>query len=109
MNIGLDYDDTITRDIEAFLAMIAIFRSRHHNVYITTMRYPHECIDLHPGIVSVVNGVYPTSRKAKEPFMFSKGIRNDVWIDDNPKAIYQNSEQAFGISPVEDIVIYLSN
>lgn len=106
MNIGLDYDDTITRDPAAFLAMIKLFRERKHNVYITTMRYPSECDSILPEIKDAVNGVYATSRTAKEPFMYQQGIRIDVWMDDNPRAIHMHAEQAFGgtVSPEGAIV-----
>jgi hypothetical protein len=39
-----------------------------------------------------VHGFYFTAGKGKEKFMYAQGIRIDVWVDDNPRAIIQSME-----------------
>lgn len=87
MNIGLDYDDTITRDPAMWMSIISIMQQSGHKVYIVTWRTEKECKEIPAIILEWVDGTYPTSRKAKEKYMYSQGIRIDVWIDDNPSAI----------------------
>lgn len=94
LNIGLDYDDTYTRDIELWNAFIAYARKRGHKVYLVTWRFPEECAIVHRDLAGKVDGIYPTSRLAKEKYMYSKGIRIDIWIDDNPSAVL-NTMQGF--------------
>lgn len=87
MNIGLDYDDTITRDPIMWMRVVDIMRMGGHKVYMVTWRTEEECEEIPESILLMVDGTYPTSRKAKEKYMYSQGIRIDVWIDDNPSAI----------------------
>ena len=86
MVIGIDYDDTITLDRGFWLAFYFMARAAGHEVYVTTMRYEHEPIDDFPGMI------YYTGRKAKKPFMEALGIKIDVWIDDRPEFIDNDSE-----------------
>lgn len=95
MIIGLDYDDTYTRDPSAWNDFIRLMRMRKHKVYIVTWRTPGEVVEvvhaLHSWYVEV-DGIYPTSRKAKHKYMAEQGIIVDVWIDDNPSAILYTME-----------------
>jgi hypothetical protein len=86
MNIGLDFDDTYTRDPEAWNEFIAIFTSRGHTIYCTTFRFPEQSQQVYDTIGRVIgyDNCYFTSYQAKRPFMQSKGIMIDVWIDDMP-------------------------
>lgn len=95
MNIGLDYDDTFTRDPAGWAAFINMMRSRGHEVFIVTWRTPEETIEVTCSMhywKANDSGIYSTSRKAKEKFMFEQGICIDVWIDDNPRAILHTME-----------------
>lgn len=89
MKIGLDYDGTVTLDRQFWKAFLHMARAAGHEVFIVTMRREDEEIDLnfqgHSGMV------YYTSRQAKKPFMEKMGITIDVWIDDNPHWVNQNS------------------
>lgn len=87
MNIGLDYDDTYTRDPDMWNRVIAHMRGRNHKVYVVTWRSESESMEIYTYLTTRVDGIYPTNRKAKEKFMYAQGIRIDVWIDDNPSAI----------------------
>ena len=87
MNIGLDYDDTITRDPAMWLSVISTMQNAGHKVYIVTWRTKEECAEIPRDVLLMVDGTHPTSRKAKEKYMYNQGVRIDVWIDDNPSAI----------------------
>lgn len=95
MRIGLDYDDTFTRDPQGWANFVNMMYSRGHLVYIVTWRTPEEskevACDMQYWKVNDV-GIYSTSRKAKEKFMFEQGVCIDVWIDDNPRAILHTME-----------------
>ena len=80
MLIALDYDKTYTADPALWDSFVGLAQSRGHTVKIVTMRRPDEAIDT--GVVDVVY----TSRKAK-----SSVIRADIWIDDSPHWVYQDS------------------
>jgi hypothetical protein len=48
------------------------------------MRTPDEGRDVREALQNKVDGIFFTSRKAKQPFMFERGISIDVWLDDIP-------------------------
>lgn len=105
MKIGLDYDGTITSDPEGFYAFAKMMRARGHEVYIVTMRYPSECVSIPTMWSFVVNGIYPTSRQPKKAHMLSRGINIDVWVDDEPRAIYQDASQIWEQASPEGVVV----
>ena len=87
MNIGLDYDDTYTKDPLLWDHFI-----RHlpysHKVYIVTCRRdtPENREEV------CVKGIakhrhHFTGLAAKKWYMEQQGIKVDVWIDDNPDSI----------------------
>jgi len=80
MLIALDYDKTYTVDPVLWDVFIAAAKARKHNIKIVTLRTPSESIQ-----VDGVEVVY-TSRQAK-----MKHITADIWIDDNPAWVYQDS------------------
>lgn len=85
MNIGLDYDGTITEDHDFWLAFYYSAKASGHNVTVITMRYPEEVINDFPAHV-----IY-TSRKAKKNFCDEAGFLIDIWIDDNPRWLLGDS------------------
>lgn len=92
MIISLDYDDTFTKDPVFWSQFIKLANEHGHMVYGVTMRYPEECRD--PAFIDYankVNTVFPTSRKGKKEFMSDVGIWIDVWIDDRPEFILNDS------------------
>ena len=86
MIIGLDYDGTITRDKAFWKAFIYMIKAVGHEVYIVTMRHEHEPIDMRLDCM-----VYYTCRKAKKPWCEKNGLNIDIWIDDNPQWVVQDS------------------
>lgn len=89
MVIGLDYDDTYTRDPDFWDDFVLRATDNGSSVYIVTWRDDEEAaMMIFPTEVrDRLAGIYPTNRKAKQKFMFDHGICIDVWIDDNPFAI----------------------
>ena len=87
MNIGLDYDDTITRDPEAFKKIVKIFREVGHKVYIVTMRSEHECDDIRKEWGDLVDSIVPCGLKAKRSKTWELGICIHIWIDDMPQSV----------------------
>lgn len=88
MLIGLDYDDTYTKDPIAWRAMISIFRSRGHDFVMVTGRsdegeygaqVKRDVEDLMP-IVFAAGAWKRIAADAAGHFV-------DVWIDDNPEWI----------------------
>lgn len=106
MNIALDYDDTVTRDMGLFTMFALNAVKRGHKVYIVTMRYPEECSDIPEDILGIVTELCPTSRQGKQKFMLDKGIHIHVWIDDNPKAVYMDAQQAFGYTAAPGQILH---
>lgn len=92
MVIGMDYDDTYTRDPKSWNAFIMVMQASGHKVYLVTWRTPQECDQGIRDVSRILDGVHFTSRKAKEKYMYDQGIRIDVWIDDNPYAILHTME-----------------
>ena len=92
MNIGLDFDDTYTRDPEAWNTFIRYFTSRGHTVYCTTYRYPEQSAEVYASIGEIIghDRCYFTGYRAKQAFMLKQNIRIDVWIDDMPELINQD-------------------
>ena len=106
MNFGLDYDGTITGAPNTFDKVINVLRADGHKVYITTMRYPSECKEIEVLFGNCVDGIIPTSRMSKEKVVERIGIKIDIWIDDNPKAVHMSADEIWGkASPEGQIVI----
>ena len=109
MKFGLDWDGTTDKDVPLWRAFAADAKSRGHEVYIVTMRYPSERMKPKSPITvdwdDLVAGIHFTSRKAKKPFMEALGIEIDVWIDDHPKTVNENAKEAFGMETPEGVVI----
>lgn len=81
MNIGLDWDNTYTRDPQLYNGFIDIAVLRGHNVYITTSRGMDTPIEFIPiGIKTVIYCNY----RAKYDVTRQQGIVIDNWIDDDP-------------------------
>lgn len=89
--IAIDYDGTYTADPEAWAIVISVMKARGHEVIMCTHR--HEALEpinmTTPGLNGVM--VYYTGRKAKRPWLLRLGIIPDIWIDDNPHWINEDS------------------
>lgn len=105
ITFGLDWDGTVTCDPTMWLLICMLMRKRGHKVYIVTMRFPSECQDIPQIFLDNVDGIYPTSRMPKQEHMLKHDIMVHVWIDDNPKAVYQNALQIWGASSPEGQIV----
>jgi len=92
MIIALDYDETYTEDPELWNSFIKSANDRGHEVLCVTMRYNniYEAPDVLETVGKLCRVIF-TERLAKEEYVKSHGINPDIWIDDRPYYIYQNS------------------
>lgn len=93
MLIVMDYDDTFSKDPEAWVQVAKTLKSHGHKIIGCTMRYPEETIGMSTQYGEICDQVHFSSRMAKRPYLNSKDIYPDVWIDDRPDFII-NSAQA---------------
>lgn len=91
MIIALDYDDTFTKDPEAWVEAMRTMKLRGHTIIGVTMRYPSEASGMDKRYDDICEHIYFTGRVAKQSVMAVQGVHVDVWIDDNPKWILSNA------------------
>ena len=65
MNFAFDYDGCANADVPTFIDVISTLQKAGHKVFIVTMRYPSECRQVIEDFSGLVDGIIPTSRKAK--------------------------------------------
>lgn len=89
MNISLDWDGTVTAESTGFANFVNDMKTLGHKVYIVTMRYPSECVrdPMMRKWAYGVDGIIPTSRRAKKDVVDELGLKIHVWIDDHPEAV----------------------
>lgn len=95
MIIAIDYDGTITADLGMFIQIINLMKESGHTPIVVTMKHKHEEDSVLNNMVSKLGNdtsVYYTGRKAKKDFMLNLGIKVDIWIDDNPHWILEDSK-----------------
>lgn len=90
MNISLDFDDTYSRDPLLWDNFVASARRHGHHVYVVTMRYKEEGDEVVKALAENVDMIIFTGRLAKKPYLANMMIHIDVWIDDNPWAVYND-------------------
>lgn len=84
MILSLDYDKTYTQDPELWGGFIKAATDRGHKVICITMRNPDEEITMPCPIIY-------TSRRAKMTYAAEIGQAVDVWIDDAPHWLLEDS------------------
>lgn len=93
MIVSIDFDETYTKSPWLFNEIIALLSDSDHQPMIVT--YRHRDLDYDPQLWNLENlyfvPVYYTDGKAKKPFMENLGIKVDIWIEDNPRAVYEDS------------------
>jgi hypothetical protein len=86
MNISLDYDSTYTADPALWSGFISLVKERGHGIYCVTARYEHERENMDPGLgIPIIF----CNQQAKRQVVEEQGIHIHIWIDDNPKNIFQ--------------------
>ncbi len=91
INFALDYDGTASEDVPLWTGFIEQCKKRGHNVFIVTARSPHELSDIetnYPG-----TEIIPCSGKYKNNVCQENAISIDVWIDDMPQIIMEETWQ----------------
>jgi hypothetical protein len=99
MKIALDFDATYTLDPEFWDGFISSAFDQGHYVLLATYRHPH--LDAHPLLDKLKEKItcYFTDGKAKKPYLEERGIVVDVWIDDRPLTVLEDS--AWGVDSPE--------
>lgn len=93
MQIGLDYDDTYTRDPDAWNQVILILMAAGHTVWCVSARHERVMKEVRDTVGQYVgeDACIGTNNVSKRSFMFVEhGVYIDVWIDDNPEFIIEN-------------------
>ena len=92
MFIALDFDGTYTEDPKLWSNFISQAITSGHRIAFVTMRHDNERESIESAIKHMpYMKVFYTGRKAKKPFMASLNQNPDIWIDDNPHWINQDS------------------
>jgi 5'(3')-deoxyribonucleotidase len=94
MNIALDFDDTFTARPDLFGTFVILANARQFNVYIVSSRFDNyenrrdvENALTIERITDKIAGIILCSHNSKHEVMAQKGIKIDIWIDDNPWSI----------------------
>ena len=92
MIIAYDFDETYNRAPDLFDDILDVIRLHGHQVIMATYRHPVEDWDpLFDRLSEQKIPLYCTDGKAKGPWLEERGIKVDIWFDDNPKAVLQDS------------------
>jgi hypothetical protein len=96
LKIALDYDQTFTADPGFWRTFVDMAFNAGHEVKIVTAR--NEEFDRTPDLIEIertVDVIYCRGI-AKKWFLthFGDGFVPDIWIDDRPESIFQNSEMS---------------
>jgi len=90
MNIAIDFDGTFDRDTVAWGAVVQVLQESGHQLFMVTgrnnddkelVRQWAECSGISRGRVICTNG------EAKRWHCEHRGLKIDVWIDDDPSSI----------------------
>lgn len=94
MRIALDFDKTYNIAPKFWDNFIDISVGNGFEVILATYRHPTEDWDPLMDDLQKKIPLYFTDGKAKKPFLEALGIEVDVWVDDNPKSITDDSAWA---------------
>jgi hypothetical protein len=91
--IALDFDDTYTANEKLWQAFILLC-AYNKNIEVILCTYRHPVEDYDPRFDDLKRlGVqcYFTDGKAKKLFLEERGVSVNIWIDDRPKTVYEDS------------------
>lgn len=89
--VAFDFDETISDNEPAWLQVMLLLEKKGYHCIVVTWRKPELCPEDLQFLVDKGFKVYYTSGQAKQTYMASKGIKVDIWIDDNPFSILNNA------------------
>ena len=84
--IAIDYDDTISLNIDAWTQIIKLLYSLGAIIYIVTYRESTRNDDMQLDIPHVKDVLF-TNSTAKKAYCENHGVEVDIWIDDCPESI----------------------
>jgi len=87
MNIGIDYDGTISGDPPMWSQIIKIMQDCGHTVYCVTKRYRRLSKDIRANLPKDIKIIF-VQTKYKLETTNRLNLKIDVWIDDKPSTIY---------------------
>ncbi len=89
--VAIDFDNTITADVDFYLDLIDAYRSRDWEPVVCTLRDNDDdnLIEIRDKLHDVGIRIYTTDGKKKRAFMLHEGISVGLWIDDYFPAITQ--------------------
>lgn len=98
LKIALDYDGTFSADPAFWVDFIENARKAGHEVRIVTFRSEeHDWCDHFDELSSWMGvTIHCTDGKAKKYFCSTIGWIPDIWIDDKPETVYDDSAMAEG-------------
>ena len=85
--IAIDYDDTISLNIEAWKQIISLFSSLGAIVYIVTYRSSTQFEDMDLKIPNIKDYIFTNAIAKKTYCEEIVNIKVDIWIDDLPESI----------------------
>jgi len=91
--IGIDYDGTISLNIEAWKQIISLFSSLGAIVYIVTYRSSTQFEDMNLNISGVQDYIFTNATAKRKYCEDVVGIDIDIWIDDLPESIIFDYKQ----------------
>lgn len=91
INFALDYDGTATEDLTLWRNFVGMCKERGHNVFIVTARYPNNISDIAANFPDLE--IIPCSGRYKNQVVEENAISIDVWIDDMPQMIMEETWQ----------------
>lgn len=82
--IAIDFDNTITADVDFYLNLIDAYRSAGWNPVICTLRDRSECDieEMKALLYDVPIEIYTSGGNPKQEYMLAQGICVNLWIDD---------------------------
>ena len=83
--VCIDYDGTYTAMPDLLTTIVNKSKDLGYLVILATMRYEHEMEKELEILISIVDRVIFTGRKAKQPYLLAMGIEPTIWIDDQPR------------------------
>lgn len=89
--VAIDFDNTITADVDFYLGLIDAYRNRDWEPVVCTLRDNEDdnLLEIHEKLHDAGIRVYTTDGKKKRAYMLHEGISVGMWIDDYFPGIIQ--------------------
>lgn len=86
---AMDFDHTFTADPGTHAAMVRLLTDAGHRVVCVTARSPDDIDDINDTfeVFACQMPIFATDYGSKLDYMAAKGIKVDIWMDDNPRVL----------------------